>query len=779
MYLISERATVGTKELLQYVTAEFLSQKKFELEEKLSTLPIDTPKILSASAMSQATGDQSHLDEAMEELASTSSATMDEIVAAVMILQTTWRLQDIEHHIQKGQRDSVGGDGPDPVEVHYETVSSDFPLLEDKQRQREVHDGEDSGEEGDVNLPVGVELIGDARFVGKDNVQRRNRCAALFCIKSSPGGSGGGGARGGAKPTRDSVAHRALVLLIEAMEVKLAAKVEEQSERMARDNLLLLHAFEREVRMQNIFDLVDPSKIFDTGDIMKVLETSDRIDAGAAITGSEGGSGSAGDFTLRLKSESDKSGDASGNLKAIVSISPNTLNRRRMGQDVEIDTLLAILVNKVPYRNIIDGFVALEGAGESGEGKGAGEAGVDLLPANWWDRKRTYNALLEEAISLDFRHTACIARTKELKKKSGNLTEAIEVVRKSAVQTGGGLREMTQERVEVDASNNQVLKASKAAVKKWTRLLEENDRSTDEAKASVKRVRAKYSRKILEEEAEAKKRADEELLRQVNSKKSSGKSKGSKKKATSPVKKAAPPPTPSRRRKEGEEEGAKTEEEMTADELGDLLKECQKSVEDLSRRAETAEANLKKFQDRVTAAENNRDNTEEIITMTISSDLQTLNQLHTAISDYKREQAKVDSEVKLKQKESKEIASQIEDVAYTARLIASEGAPPFEYKLSRGPSPTKGKGGKKGGKKKEEEGALSFQPWKPKEEEEDSTLEKTSDSSEENKEDMVGFAKEPLKKSQMVVKPEPVRAGEELIERVRGRWLAQHWYFRT
>ncbi|GMI03400.1 hypothetical protein TrVE_jg5896 [Triparma verrucosa] len=755
MMLLTERSTIGTREMMQYACAEFLATKKHDLEAKLSTLSIDTPKILSASQLTNQTGDQSHLDDAMEELASASNASMDEIVEAVMILQTTVRYHSIGHHVEKAQRVLDGlVDSPDPTEVHFETVASDFKDLVVRERTDTIQlDGDGEGEdENDIGLPPGVEMVGDVRFVGKrgkdNNVLRRKRCAEIFCINSPLGGGGGGvgNKKKGGGGTR-KVVHRALAQIIEKTEVVIKAQVVEQGVKVERDNVLLQKAFEREIRMHKVKEVVDPSKIFVTGDLTRLLEERDRssvLNGGATATVTVAPEQ---DFTLGLKSKK-KDDEDEGNLQAIISISPNTLPRRQIGQDVEVDMVLKNLVQAVPFRNIVEGFA------DKADDAGLGRGDSDLLPSGWWDRSRTYMALLEEAISLDFRLNACSVRAKELKKKSANLTEAIDVVRKSAFETGSELRGLAKDRVVVDTDNNQILRSSKGAVKKWERFLRDNEAATEKAQADIRRVRMKYSSKILEEEAEAKKRADEERLRADNAKNSPNK-KGKKKKGVN--KKAASPPPPKKRRaKDGEEEEAKTEEEMTADELGDLMKAHQSQLEDLKKKAESGANNLAKYQDKVKHAEDNIRENGEIISSTVQEDFSVMNQLHTAISDYKREQAKVDAEVKMKIKEGKEIATQIEDVAYTARLIAPDDAPPFEYKLSRGPSPNKGKGGGKKGKKgkgaaaKEEPPA--FKSWTPPVEKDDG----------EEKKDSGGSSSS----SSVFAQSEPVRSGLTTVKNV-------------
>lgn len=110
---------------------------------RLATLPIDTPKILSASQLTNQTGDQSHLDNAMEELASTSDAEMDQIVEAVMILQTTVRYHSIGHHVEKAQRALDGLiDSPDPTEIHFETVASDYKDVRERAETKLDGDGD-------------------------------------------------------------------------------------------------------------------------------------------------------------------------------------------------------------------------------------------------------------------------------------------------------------------------------------------------------------------------------------------------------------------------------------------------------------------------------------------------------------------------------------------------------------------------------------------------------------------------------------------------------------
>ncbi|GMI00784.1 hypothetical protein TrLO_g13540 [Triparma laevis f. longispina] len=763
MMLLTERSKIGTREFMQYACAEFLATKKHELEMRLVTLPIDTPKILSASQLTNQTGDQSHLDNAMEELASTSDAEMDQIVEAVMILQTTVRYHSIGHHVEKAQRALDGLiDSPDPTEIHFETVASDYKDVMERAETKLDGDG-DSEDENDIGLPAGVELIGDVRFVGKkgkdNNVQRRKRCAELYCINGPQGADGAVAKERKKKGGERKVVHKFLAQLIENAEAVIEAKVEEQGVMVERDNVLLQKAFEREIRMHKKKEVVDPSKIFVTGDLMHLLEERDRVNLVGGNNNHNTATAPAKaeeDFTLTLKSDKKQTEEVSGDLQAIISISPNTLPRRQIGQDLEVDMFLANLVKAVPFRNIVEGF-----ASKGIDGSGLG--GSNLLPNGWWDRSRTYMALLEEAISLDFRLTASSVRTKELKKKSANLTEAIDVVRKSAFETGSELRELAKDRVVVDTDNGQILRSSKGAVKKWERFLRDNGAASEQAQADVKRMRRKFSSKILEEEEAAKKRADEERLRAAKAKgspkKKDKKGKGGNKKAEK-----SPPPPKKKKRKEGEEEDAKTEEEMTADELGDMLKAYQGKVEELKKKAEVGANKLGLFQDKVKHAEDNIRGNAGVMVSTVKDDFSVMNQLHTAISDYKREQAKVDAEVKMKIKEGKEIATQIEDVAYTARLIAPGDAPPFEYKLSRGPSPNKVKGaGKKKGKKgavgKEE--PVAFLSWKPNEEKEEEKKEGGL------KEPEV-FSAEAKASSGFVAKPEPVGSGSSLVKRVEG-----------
>ncbi|GMH77076.1 hypothetical protein TL16_g07285 [Triparma laevis f. inornata] len=763
MMLLTERSKIGTREFMQYACAEFLATKKHELEMRLVTLPIDTPKILSASQLTNQTGDQSHLDNAMEELASTSDAEMDQIVEAVMILQTTVRYHSIGHHVEKAQRALDGLiDSPDPTEIHFETVASDYKDVMERAETKLDGDG-DSEDENDIGLPAGVELIGDVRFVGKkgkdNNVQRRKRCAELYCINGPQGADGAVAKERKKKGGERKVVHKFLAQLIENAEAVIEAKVEEQGVMVERDNVLLQKAFEREIRMHKKKEVVDPSKIFVTGDLMHLLEERDRVNLVGGNNNHNTATAPAKaeeDFTLTLKSDKKQTEEVSGDLQAIISISPNTLPRRQIGQDLEVDMFLANLVKAVPFRNIVEGF-----ASKGIDGSGLG--GSNLLPNGWWDRSRTYMALLEEAISLDFRLTASSVRTKELKKKSANLTEAIDVVRKSAFETGSELRELAKDRVVVDTDNGQILRSSKGAVKKWERFLRDNGAASEQAQADVKRMRRKFSSKILEEEEAAKKRADEERLRAAKAKgspkKKDKKGKGGNKKAEK-----SPPPPKKKRRKEGEEEDAKTEEEMTADELGDMLKAYQGKVEELKKKAEVGANKLGLFQDKVKHAEDNIRGNAGVMVSTVKDDFSVMNQLHTAISDYKREQAKVDAEVKMKIKEGKEIATQIEDVAYTARLIAPGDAPPFEYKLSRGPSPNKVKGaGKKKGKKSAvgKEEPVAFLSWKPNEEKEEEKKEGGL------KEPEV-FSAEAKASSGFVAKPEPVGSGSSLVKRVEG-----------
>lgn len=134
---------------------------------------------------------------------------------------------------------------------------------------------------------------------------------------------------------------------------------------------------------------------------------------------------------------------------------------------------------------------------------------------------------------------------------------------------------------------------------------------------------------------------------------------------------------------------------MTADELLEKIAVVRDRVADLAKKHASACRALDKAEDKVATAEKNRADADRVMDDTVTSNFGMLDQLQTAITDYEIEKKRVDQEAKTKNQESRSVASQIQDVVYTAKLIAPEDAEPFEYKCAMpGVKKEKGKHGK-------------------------------------------------------------------------------------
>jgi hypothetical protein len=364
------------------------------------------------------------------------------------------------------------------------------------------------------------------------------------------------------------VAHRALVQIIEEAEKEIKHQCEITQERMARDSTLIRNAFEREIR-SNYKKLHGSAQaevqVVQTGDLKHHLEKRKEQQRASLMSHAEPAAPS---FELKLKSE--QAGDSSPNRRgsvggcimpedAIVTVSPNmgmlsTSNElakaRHIGQDVETDLFIQNLVSTVPYASLVEGFISLENTASSGA-VGHSQAEQDMLPTGWWDRKRAYTALLHEARSLDQRRVLYELSARELKKKSGQLTEAIDVVRKSAFETGSGLQKMSVEKSEVDAGSMQSLREGRAGVRRFERAIEGNEKASAEASTELGYLEKLLVKRVALEEEEEKARLKQEAEDAARAKVAAKANPNQKKKGKkSPTKKAPPPPP---RKKKGEE----------------------------------------------------------------------------------------------------------------------------------------------------------------------------------------------------------------------------------
>jgi hypothetical protein len=715
----------------------------------------NTPNASSAPSASSATtstsnvpggGVKKDIDDGMDKLLEEfgdSSASMDDIVKGVMTFRLSLNYSKVKHIIEKQQRpmDIFDGDGInkwslDRISSHFNSVewmftdklieaasnenyansNPNIPEPKNDKPKDPTNDHSDSDSDDDtIKIGDGVEIVGDPRLIGKGEfTKRRKRCASLWVMKWSQEHAGSvskqgqqtnnqSGKRAASKQKgnlRESVAHRALSSIIEETEILLKEQCIITQARVARDNLLMKNAFEREIRTnyRKLHGTVEAeADVVRTGDIQHLLDSRKEEQRNGVLNNniSKPVEPAATSFELKLKSEQNKGNDKgrshsehhSMSLEdAIITVSPNigVLSKNKgmakircIGQDVETDLFIMNLVNTVPYASLVEGFVSLENGSSAHS-----TAEKDMLPEGWWDRSRAYTALLHEARSLDRRRVYYDMTSRELRKKSAALTEAIDVVLKSAYMTGAGLQKMSISKTVVDSAALSSLKDGKAGVRRFERTLEANEETHKKTLVELKILEKMYSHRVQLEEAEEKERIirehDEELRQKAAAAKTKGGGgKGSPKKN---LKKTAPAPPPPRKKKVGEEEIQKKPEYMTSDELFDLIATVRDKAADLEKKHAAGLRNLEKFKEKVRSSEDNRANSDLVMAETVVSDFDTLNQLQTAIGDYENEKTRVDAEIKNKHSEIRSVSSQIEDVVYTAKLIAPEDAEPFEYK---------------------------------------------------------------------------------------------------
>jgi len=561
--------------------------------------------------------------------------------------------------------------------------------------------GGDDDEDEETCRP-GEEDIGDLRFVGKDFSKRRKRAAELFCMKVQNGG------KKPAPGNSGSVSHRVVKQIIQRAEKEISSQCLLMVKLAERDAKLHKNAFDREIRIN--FKGVDPKEFEPeeanthvTGDLGKALA---RFDEKKKNGGHLSKIGSDEDEGRLKRGRTRRDSSFAVALEDVITISPDMGGTqfeneckmvRRLGQDEGIDMVVKDLVGSVTFRSLVEGFVAfgqthsqeeeasLKSSDDSlfdsdsdsnsdEEAKEEAKIGApggtsaqqnlallqdsnDVLPKGWWDKARAYQALMEEAMNLDQRYTIAEESVKALKIKSNALTEAIAVVKKSTLDTGKSLREMTEEKGSVDTFNDGMLKQSKGAVKKWERSIKDSKEHLEQRRGDLKRFGVLIKKKQLEEDEEAKRKEEEELRRkaaEAKNGKAKGKGKGKKKEQKTLPRRGG-------RRGENQEE-EKAENELNSTELSERIQSVIESIAELEKKLVSAEKNLVKYKIKVETATFNISNANNVMLDAVSFDMLTLSQLHSAIDDYEKEKRRVGDEEDRQGREKKDIKGLMEDV---------------------------------------------------------------------------------------------------------------------